>query len=124
LLAIKKAYQNEEIDERHYLNCKAIVLFGAFTGQRPQATVARLTVGQFRDAVSQEKPALDILPDRDKIRMSHYCPLNSQALEVVAPLLDGRPDDGPMFKQLSFERWLKQQRVLSCMVEIISFQEI
>jgi hypothetical protein len=54
---------------------------------------------------------LDILPDQDKIRMQHYCPLNHQVLEAVAPLLDGQRDDQPMFNQLSFERWLKQQKV-------------
>ena len=38
LLAITQAYEEEEIDDNHYLNHRAIVLFGAFTGQRPQAT--------------------------------------------------------------------------------------
>jgi hypothetical protein len=32
-------------------------------------------------------------------------------LEAVAPLLDGRLDPELMFKQLSFERWLKQRKV-------------
>jgi hypothetical protein len=111
LHAIKIAFQNGEIDNDHYLNFRAIVLFGAFTGQRPQATIARLSVGQFRKAVSQEKPVLDILPDQDKIRMQHYCPLHPQVVAAIVPLLDGRLDDEPMFKQLSFERWLKQQKV-------------
>lgn len=45
LSAIEAAYQNDEIDGDHCLHYRAIVLFGAFTGQRPQATTARLTVG-------------------------------------------------------------------------------
>jgi ribosomal protein L5 len=44
------------IDKDHYINYKAIVLFGAFTGQRPLATIARLTVRQFEEAMKMEKP--------------------------------------------------------------------
>jgi len=75
-----------------------MVLLGAFTGQRPQATIARPSAGQFRDVVRQEKPVLDILPDQNKIRMQHYCPLHLQVVEAVAPLLDGRLDNELMFK--------------------------
>ncbi len=88
-----------------------MVLFGALTGQRPQATIARLTLGQFRDAVNREKPVLDILPEQDKIRVQHYCPLHPQVAEAIAPLLTERRDDQHVFKQLSFERWLKQHEV-------------
>jgi len=44
LKEIEKALSGGRIDNDHYLNYKAIVLFGAFTGQRPLATIARLTV--------------------------------------------------------------------------------
>jgi len=111
LLAIRQAYEKEEIDNHHCLSYRAIVLFGAFTGQRPQATVARLSVGQFRSAVCQKKPVLELLPEHDKIRMQHYCPLHPQVVEAVAPLVRQQRGDEPMFKQLSFERWLKQQKV-------------
>ncbi|MGA2885220.1 MAG: hypothetical protein ABSE80_08715 [Halobacteriota archaeon] len=111
LYALKRAFENGEIDKEHYLNYRAIVLFGAFTGQRPQATIARLLGGQFRKAVSQGKPVLDILPDQDKIRMQHYCPLHPQVAQAVMPLLNGEVSDNPVFKQLSFERWLKQQKL-------------
>src|SRR5208337_302151 len=47
----------------------------------------------------------------DKIRMQHYCPIHDQVLEALAPILDGRRDDELTFKQLSFERWLRQQRL-------------
>ena len=111
LRALNRAFANGDIDREHYLNYRAIVLFGSFSGQRPQATVARLTVGQFRNAVGHEKPVLDILPEQDKIRMQHYCALHPQVVEAVAPLLDGRRDNELMFKQLSFERWLKQEKI-------------
>ncbi|MGZ4926563.1 MAG: hypothetical protein ACXV4B_08960, partial [Halobacteriota archaeon] len=111
LSAIETAFQNNEIDEDHRLHYRAIVLFGAFAGQRPQATTARLTVGQFRAAVSSKKSVIDILPEQDKIRMQHYCPLHPQVAEALAPLLDCRQNEEPMFKQLSFERWLRQQKI-------------
>jgi integrase len=85
LLAIRQTYEEEEIDNHHNLNYRAIVLFGAFTGQRPQATIMQLSVGQFRDALRLQKPVLDILPDQDKIRMQHYCPLHPRVLEAITP---------------------------------------
>jgi hypothetical protein len=68
-------------------------------------------VGQFRTAVSQKKPVIDVLSEQDKIRMQHYCPLHPQVVDAVRPLLDGRQNDEQMFKQLSFERWLKQHMI-------------
>jgi hypothetical protein len=111
LCTIKKAFENREIDSDHCLNYRALVLFGALMGQRTQATTARLHVGQFRTAIGQKKPVIDILPEQDKIRMQHYCPLHPQVVDAVRPLLDGRRNDEPVFKQLSFERWLKQQKI-------------
>ena len=110
LLAIRQTYEEEEI-HHHYLSYRAIVLLGPFTGQRPQATIARLLVGQFRNAIGLEKPVLDILPEQDKIRMQHYCPPHPYVVEVMAPLLCELSDEELMFKQLSFERWLNQQKV-------------
>jgi hypothetical protein len=95
----------------HYLNYKALVLFGAFTGQRPLATIARLTVGQYKEAVKLEKPVVEVLPQQYKIRMQHYCPLLFQVLEAVLPLLDGRRDDELMFEQLSSQQWLRHNEV-------------
>jgi len=52
-----------------------------------------------------------VLRERDKIRMQHYRPLHPQVVDALQPLLNGRGDEEPMFKQLSFERWLKQQKM-------------
>jgi integrase len=76
LRAIERAYEIQEIDRYQRLNYTAIVLFSAFTGQRPEATTARLTIGQFRATINQQKPVVDVLPEQDKIRMQHYCPLH------------------------------------------------
>jgi hypothetical protein len=43
--------------------------------------------------------------------MQHYCPLHPQVVESILPALDDQAYNKPMFKQLSFERWLKQQKI-------------
>ena len=111
LSAIKQAYCIGDIDSNHYLNYTALVLFGAFTGQRPLATIARLTVGQFKEALQMEKPVVDVFPEQDKIRMQHYCPLHPQVVEALRPALDGRKDDECAFEQLSFQLWLRRNAV-------------
>jgi len=40
-----------------------LVLFGTYTGQRTIATAKKLTIGQFRQALCMEKPALEVLPE-------------------------------------------------------------
>jgi len=112
LHSIKISFENGEINADHYLNYQALVLFGAYAGQRPQATTARLTVGQFRKAINEKKPVLDVLREQDKICMQHYCPLHPQVVSVITSLLDGRHDEKSMFKQLSFDRWLRQQKIM------------
>ncbi|MGZ4929107.1 MAG: hypothetical protein ACXV76_12685 [Halobacteriota archaeon] len=68
-------------------------------------------MGQFKAAISQKKPVVDVLREQDKIRMQHYCPLHPQVVDALLPLLRDRRDDEPMLKQLSFEGWLKYQKL-------------
>jgi len=121
LTAIKHAYRSGGIEAYHCLNYEAMVLFGAFTGQRPLATIARLTVGQLREATKMDKPVVDVLPWQDKIRMQHYCPLHPQVVEAILPVLDGRQDDALAFDQLSFQQWLRyhEVRLLKSTVRIV-----
>jgi len=111
LKAIDRAYNGGRIDAYHYHDFKALVLFGAFTGQRPLATIARLTIGQFEEAVKMKKPFVDILPEQDKIRMQHYCPLHPQVVNAILPLLEDPRDSERVFEQLSFQEWLKHTDV-------------
>jgi integrase len=111
LKAIEQAFSIGRIDNEHYLNYKAIVLFGAFTGQRPLATIARLTARQFEQAIKMNKPVIDVLPWQDKIRMQHYCPLHPQVIEAIKSVLEGRRDDERIFEQLSFQEWLKYTNI-------------
>jgi len=41
--------------------------------------------------------------------MQHCCPLHGQVRDAIVPTLNSQAKPNPMFKQLSFERWLKQQ---------------
>jgi integrase len=111
LTAIERAYKDGELDQVRYLNYKAMILFAASFGQRPQATISRLKAGHFREALKRDKPVLDILPECDKIRIQHWCPLHPQVVEAIKPLLNGQSDDVCIFDQLSFERWLRRQKI-------------
>ena len=70
LVAIQTAYENNEIEQHHYLHYKAIVLFSAFTGQRQEATVARLTIGQFRMQSTNENLYLTFCRHKTKFACS------------------------------------------------------
>jgi len=72
---IERAEQEGKISPERSAQYSAFVLFGAYTGQRSEATVARLTVGQFREAIAADKPVLLVDSSQDKVRMSHYVPL-------------------------------------------------
>jgi len=111
LTVIRQAEHNNEIGHNQSLQFTALVLFGAYTGQRSYSTIKRLTVGQFKEALSNEKPVLHVQSDQDKIRMAHYCSLHPQVIEAILPLVDGRVNDEPMFTHLAFERWAKFKKI-------------
>ena len=89
----------------------AFVIFAAYTGQRSNATISKLTVEQFREAVQLEKPVIHVKASQDKLRMEHYVPLHPQAVEALKLLLDGRADDELMFEYNSFAMWVKRERI-------------
>jgi integrase len=89
----------------------AFTVFGALTGQRSMATMMKLTVGQFREALRAAKPVLQVEPSQDKIRMEHYVPLHPQVIQAIEPLLDGRQDDELTFQHGSFWMWVKRQQI-------------
>jgi len=108
---IAKAERGEEISPERSAQYSAFVLFGAYTGQRSEATIAKLTVGQFREALAADKPVLLVDSSQDKIRMSHYVPLHPRVVEALKPLLAGRKDDELMFTHSSFKQWIKRQKI-------------
>ena len=111
------------LDHIHSAECRGIIsrsraeqytaftVFGAFTGQRSMATMMKLTVGQFREALTADKPVILVAASQDKIRMEHYVPLHKEVLNAVKPLLDGRSTDELMFTHGSFWMWVKRQKI-------------
>jgi integrase len=99
------------IDEAHARQFIGIVLFGAFTGQRPYSTIAQLRVERFREVLQLEKPVIHIEPAQDKIRMEHYVPLHPQVAAIAKILCDSRDDKVCMFTLESFRKWAQKQKI-------------
>ena len=89
----------------------AFTLFGAYTGQRSNATMSKLLVEQFREALQLEKPVVHVNASQDKIKMEHYVPLHPHVVEALKLLLDGRADDELMFEYNSFAMWVKREKI-------------
>jgi hypothetical protein len=87
------------------------VLLGAYTGQRSLATISKLTVGQFREALRSGKPCIEVKSSQDKIKMQHYAPLHPQVIQEIEPLLDGRSDDESIFEYISLLQWVKRAKI-------------
>jgi integrase len=113
LAAINEGLENREFTKRQCQNYKALVLFGAYTGQRPIATIRKLTVGQFRAALRRDPPVLEVLPQQDKIRMQHYVPLHPCVVDIVTPLLDSRnrKDSTRIFAREYFDKWARGEKI-------------
>jgi integrase len=111
LAHIHSAEQDGLISSSRAKQYIAFVLFSAYSGQRSLATVAKLRVGQFRDALQSDKPCVEVQSSQDKIRMQHYVPLHPQVIQAIKPLLGDRGDDEPLFEYNSFLMWLKRQKI-------------
>jgi|GEM_PF-183538 len=108
---IKQAENNGKINSRRSAQYSAFVIFGAFTGQRSMATIANLTVGQFREALKSKKPVLHVESSQDKIRMEHYVPLHPQVVSAIKPILGDRTNEENIFGYNSFQMWMKRNPV-------------
>ncbi|MGZ4933874.1 MAG: hypothetical protein ACXV49_05205 [Halobacteriota archaeon] len=111
LAYIKRAYDEGRINEHRYHYYTAFVIFGAFTGQRSESTIAQITVGQFRDALRMRKSVLRVEPGQDKIRLGHEVPLHPCVVQAVRPLLEDRKDGEKAFEYISFLQWTKRQKI-------------
>ncbi|MGZ7115657.1 MAG: hypothetical protein ACXVI0_11495 [Halobacteriota archaeon] len=110
LAAIRTACKNGRLTRQQYDMYRAVVLFGAFSGQRP-TTLKALTVGQLRVALETQKSVVHVLPSQDKVRMEHYVPLHPEVNNAVRPILKGRSDDEKAFWAEGFVTWLKRNPV-------------
>jgi hypothetical protein len=120
LQRIAKAEQAGKISLQRSAQYSAFVLFGAYIGQRSEAIIAKLTVGQFREAITADKPVLVVDSSQDNVGMSHYVPLHPRVVEAVKPLVLRRNDDEPMFIHNSFLMWIKRQKSLCLALRDIS----
>lgn len=112
LAHIINAERDELISSYRAQHYTAFVLFGAFTGQRSLATIAKLTIGQFREALQSNKQCIEVQSSQDKIKMQHYVPLHPQVIEAIKPLLGDRNDDDELlFECNSLAMWVKRQKI-------------
>jgi hypothetical protein len=111
LAHIKTAESEGRLNMYRAQQYTAFIIFGAFTGQRSNATISKLTIKQFREALQLEKPVIHVTASQDKIKMEHYVPLHPQVVEALQPLLDRRCDDELMFAYNSLWMWIKRQKI-------------
>jgi hypothetical protein len=82
---------------------RALVLFGAYTGQRSVSTIARLDVEQCREAIETGPPCLLVKASQDKSHIEHCVPLHPAVISSLRPLFDGKRDTEPLFDYNSFQ---------------------
>jgi hypothetical protein len=108
---ISNVTKDGKISSRRAQHYTAFILFGAFAGQRSLATISKLTVGQFREAILSDKPCIEVQSSQDKIKMQHYVPLHPQVIQAIQPLLDERDDNERLFVYNSLVMWVKRQKI-------------
>ena len=111
LAVIKQQALHGSIGEEHARQFAGVVLFGAFTGQRPYSTIKQLRVEQFWEGLKLDKPIVRVESAQDKIRMEHYLPLHPQLVRVMETLCDGREGSERMFMLESFRKWLQKLKI-------------
>jgi integrase len=103
-----------ESKARKYRNYRAFALLASYTGLRP-STIQRLTVGQVKTALKEDKPALHVLPEQEKNRVEHFVPLHPKVVEALKEVLTNdfgkKGDTEAFFMYNSFENWLERQRI-------------
>ena len=103
--------------EDHHLSYEAMVdyigftLFGAYTGQRVEATISRITVSQLRTALDSNPSILHVSPDQDKIRMEHYVPIHTDLHHILAMMIENKSDNCRAFEFVGYQMWLKHNKV-------------
>jgi integrase len=114
LQRIDACAEKRKISTQKTRNYRAFALLASYTGLRP-STIQRLTVGQFRTALNEEKPVLHVLAEQEKNRVEHYVPMHPSVVEAISEVLGqdfGEKDDArPLFMFNSFEKWLERQRI-------------
>ena len=100
-----------ELDHDRAMHHRTFILIGAYSGQRPGSTLAKITIGQIRAALAMEKPCIHVLSSQDKIRMEHWVPLHPELIRSLNAVIDGRSDGEPVFNFNLIQLWLKRNPI-------------
>jgi len=83
--------------------------------KRTDSTMSKLTVGQFRTALSEEKPVLHVLAEQEKNTVEHYVPLHPSVVGAISEVLDNdfkEKDDAKLFfMSNSFQNCIERQKI-------------
>ncbi|PWR70243.1 hypothetical protein DK846_15110 [Methanospirillum lacunae] len=107
---INEAERTDEISSDRAMQYRTVILLGAYTGQRSEATLSKITVGDVRKALGTDKPCMSIPSDKDKIRMAHYVPIHPHLIEPLSCLISGRENDELLSSYHSINMWLKHKK--------------
>ncbi len=106
-----KAVWNTDTTLQFKLKHIAGILFAAYTGQRPQATIGKLTLEEFREAIQRDPPLLWIPEEKDKERLPHWvppppsgCGLGESYLDHYDPELEREETKGLAFSYYSMRK--------------------
>jgi integrase len=114
LKRIDIAGQTQKIGVSKTRNYRAFTLLAAYTGLRP-STIQRLTIGQFRAALGEDRSVLHVRAEQEKNRVEHYVPLHPAVVTAIQDVLthdfEGKGDDLPLFMYYSFEKWVERQQI-------------
>jgi hypothetical protein len=105
------AYQRQHLSYTTMVNYVGITLFGAYTGQRVEATISKITVAQLRNAIQMNPPVLHVASDQDKIRMEHYVPIHPDLLGILTELINGKAETARVFEFVGYQCWMKHNRI-------------
>jgi hypothetical protein len=108
---ILDAYNNKFLTYESMINYVGITLFGAYSGQRVDATTSKITVSQLRTALQSTPCVLHITPDQDKIRMEHWVPIHPDLRMILAKMIESKPDHARAFGFVGYQLWLKRNRI-------------
>jgi integrase len=114
LRRIDAAETEGSVKPRKIRNYRALTLLAAYTGMRP-STMQRLTLGQARTVLREEKPFIHVFAEQEKNRTEHYVPIAAPVAAALRAVLEhdseGTDDAKPLFMFNSFIKWLERQKI-------------
>ena len=102
---------------RHYyskIKFIAFVLLASYTGQRPEATLVKLTYDDIQQALQRDPPMLWIPEEKDKESFPHWVPLHPVVVEWLEPVIEfydlnpQGPSDNRLFNRYTVYKMLKK----------------